>query len=714
VFSGQSLTALQIDQGVMDALVENKHLVRADGGLVLMTARSASVLMGSVVRNSGTVQAQTIANKGGRIMLMGDMTSGTTEVNGSLDASAPNGGDGGFIETSAGKVKIADEVRITTLAAQGKTGNWLIDPVDFTVASSGGDMSNTTLQNSLVNTSVELQSAAGATSGSGDININADVSWSGVRTLTLTASNNVNVNANLSGTGLWGSGLIINPNTTHTAGGVTQTASGTGVFNLQMGKSITLTGSDPFLFIEGLSYTVINSLGSSTSSGDGTLQGMRGNLSGFYALGSDIDASATSGWNSGAGFSEITQGSSEFTGLIHGLGHSINNLSITSARTDAIGLIPFLSETGRINNLGLSGGSVGASTNAINIGSLVGTNYGVISKSYSTANVNSGSATSSIGGLVGGNSGARGNGLIVDSYATGNVTSGSSTHAAGGLSGDNSGTIQNSFASGNVTVGANSGANGGAYYGVGGLVGYTQGPITESYATGHVSTNGRADDFGGLIGYAKNATVTKSYATGSVTTVGGRDIGGFIGNSLGSTITNSYATGSVTAPNATLVGGFIGSNWSGSSVSKSFASGAVTVVGGIAKGFSGNGGTSTNNYWNTTTSGITSAGFTGETGITSAQMQAMSTFTGASWDTNIWQIIPGQNNTFPVLSVGVSALYPRLVSDSSNYGTAPTFRTKLFNLPIGGSEVTGFTLSGTPTWSSTLSGTTSVGTYSLT
>ena len=53
VFSGQSLTAVQIDEGVMDALVENKHLVKADGGLVVMTARSASVLMGSVVRNSG-------------------------------------------------------------------------------------------------------------------------------------------------------------------------------------------------------------------------------------------------------------------------------------------------------------------------------------------------------------------------------------------------------------------------------------------------------------------------------------------------------------------------------------------------------------------------------------------------------------------------------------------------------------------------------------
>jgi hypothetical protein len=244
VFSGQSLTALQIDQGVMDALVENKHMVKADGGLVVMTARSASVLMGSVVRNTGTVQAQSIANKGGRIMLLGDMTSGTTEVSGTLDASAPNGGDGGFIETSAGKVKIANEVRITTLADQGKTGQWLVDPVvNFTVASSGGDMTPAALQSSLATTDVELRSAAGATSGLGDININSDVSWTASTKLTLTASNNVNVNANLYATGN-AAGLIIKPNTTHTAGGITQTASGTGKFNLDIGKEIVVTGKE--------------------------------------------------------------------------------------------------------------------------------------------------------------------------------------------------------------------------------------------------------------------------------------------------------------------------------------------------------------------------------------------------------------------------------------------------------------------------------------
>ena len=66
VFSGTSLTTVEVEQGIINALVENKHMLMADGGLVLMTARSANALLGSLVKNSGTVQAQTIANRIGR------------------------------------------------------------------------------------------------------------------------------------------------------------------------------------------------------------------------------------------------------------------------------------------------------------------------------------------------------------------------------------------------------------------------------------------------------------------------------------------------------------------------------------------------------------------------------------------------------------------------------------------------------------------------
>ena len=57
------------------------------------------------------------------------------------------------------------------------------------------------------------------------------------------------------------------------------------------------------------------------------LQNMKNNLAGTYALGRDIDAGITSGWNSGAGFVPIGGGTS-FTGNLDGQGHTISGLFI--------------------------------------------------------------------------------------------------------------------------------------------------------------------------------------------------------------------------------------------------------------------------------------------------------------------------------------------------------------------------------------------------
>ena len=70
-----------------------------------------------MVNNTGVIQAQTIENRNGTILLLGDMQTGTVNVGGTLDASAPDGGNGGFIETSAAHVNVADGVRVTTAAA---------------------------------------------------------------------------------------------------------------------------------------------------------------------------------------------------------------------------------------------------------------------------------------------------------------------------------------------------------------------------------------------------------------------------------------------------------------------------------------------------------------------------------------------------------------------------------------------------------------------
>lgn len=201
--AGDKLLNVVIDQGMLNALVENGGLIQADGGRVLMTTQSAGSLLANAVNNTGVVQAQTIQNIDGTIKLLGGMETGTVNVTGVLDASAPNGGDGGFIETSAAHVKISDTAKITTAAPTGVTGNWLIDPQDFTISGTG-DISGATLSAQLVNSSITIVSEQGALAGNGDIFVNDPITWTPVpvpTTLTLNALRDVNINQAVTSTG---------------------------------------------------------------------------------------------------------------------------------------------------------------------------------------------------------------------------------------------------------------------------------------------------------------------------------------------------------------------------------------------------------------------------------------------------------------------------------------------------------------------------------
>ena len=203
---GDGLLNVAVDKGAVNALVQNGGLLRADGGRVLMTAQGAGQLLRTAVNNSGVIEARTLENRNGVIKLLGDMESGTMKVAGVLDASAPHGGDGGFIETSAGTVTIADGVRVTTAAPGGQTGTWLIDPQDFTIAATGGNISGATLSAQLVTNSVVISTLAGpgaALPGNGDIHVNDAVAWTAsgtATTLTLNATRDVNINAAITAT----------------------------------------------------------------------------------------------------------------------------------------------------------------------------------------------------------------------------------------------------------------------------------------------------------------------------------------------------------------------------------------------------------------------------------------------------------------------------------------------------------------------------------
>ena len=190
---------LEVHEGTIDGLIEQGGAVRADGGLIYLSAKSLSELTSSVINHTGITEAKTLSTgENGQIMLMGDMDYGITKVSGHINATAPDGGNGGFIETSAARVKVTDDARVTTVSTHGESGLWLIDPEDYIVGA-GGTMSGATLSNDLNYTDISISTPSGPGDG-GNIYINDVVSWSNNK-LTLNAHKNIIINSNLVATG---------------------------------------------------------------------------------------------------------------------------------------------------------------------------------------------------------------------------------------------------------------------------------------------------------------------------------------------------------------------------------------------------------------------------------------------------------------------------------------------------------------------------------
>ncbi|MCX5847207.1 MAG: filamentous hemagglutinin N-terminal domain-containing protein [Deltaproteobacteria bacterium] len=606
--------------GIYGGLIQQKGVVSANSAVVGENGRIFFKAKKDVTLDKGSV---TSAQGAGTIKILGGMDSGTVTVNGTLDASAPNGGDGGFIETSAAKVSIGDKAAITTLAPYGKTGTWLIDPTDFTIAASGGDMTGITLSTNLGSTDVTILSSSGATDGSGDINVNDTVSWTSSHNLTLSAYRNIQVNAALSHSGGNAASLTLTPNTG--AGGGSVITGANGSVNLAATDSLTIAGN---------AYTLI---------GDATaLQNMSSGLTGYYALRQNVDASATSTWNDNGsggyyGFAPVGYDPDwKFTGVFDGLGHTVSGLYINRPLTDYVGLFGFTGNSSTIRNVGL----VNVNINGYgSVGGLVGYNNGSIDNSYSTGTVTG--STDFVGGLVGFNRTT--GGIISNSYSTGTVTG--NNNYIGGLVGRNyEGSIINAYSTAEVT-GIYNGT--GSVSGIGGLVGETfDGSIDNSYSTGTV-TGTSSDDVGGLVGHQYSSStnnplssISNSYSTGAVS--GARHVGGLVGYEYYGSISNSYSTGAVTGITSN-VGGLVGTNQGiiGSSYSTGAVTGTSTYVGGLV-GY--NWGSITASYWDKETSGQATIGVgggttTGVTGLTTAQMMTQATFTGGQvpWDfTNTW------------------------------------------------------------------------------
>jgi hypothetical protein len=189
---------------------------------------------------------------------------------------------------------------------------------------------------------------------------------------------------------------------------------------------------------------------------------------------------------------------------------------------------------------------------------------------------------------------------------------------------------------------------------VGGLVGYNEGgSVSNSYSTGTVSsTSGCA---GGLVGVSRsNGSVSTSYSTSTV--IGVSSVGGLVGEDDDtSTLNNCYSTGSVSA-SSDAIGGLVG--YCEGIVYHCYSTGSVTggtSVGGLVGNIDDTG-TANNSFWDMQTSGIrTSACGIGEL---TAEMRAISTFSGADWD--IVAVQSGQTDPAHTWNIVNNAAYPFL------------------------------------------------------
>ncbi|OTG66601.1 YDG domain-containing protein [Acinetobacter silvestris] len=555
-----SLTQYQVDLGVLQGLVDNGGAIIAENGAVYLTAKAKGSLSKAVINHSGIIEAnRSTQNAKGEIILLGDMQNGETNVSGTLKAEGKNGQNGGFIETSAAKVNIDKDIKISTLSEGGKTGNWLIDPHNVVISNATdtgtGFVANqddtvinaTTLINALATTGVTVYTGGTAVgTQDGNITVDADLAWSSNSTLTLQADKDIILNKKITATS---GGLTLNAANNISA----KDAINVGTFTLNKGNWLQNAPVLPSFYAKdfrlngGSFIRAIGGDGSSATPWKLTdiygVQGMGTQLNGNFALANHIDASGTVNWNGGAGFNPIGDGgysspTTSFSGTLDGLNYIISKIFIYKPNSDYIGLIGS-GTSAQILNVGITEADItGASFTGVLAGYLNGNSK--IQNSYTTGSVKSGS--SYIGGVVGALEFSNGNTsaliTLTNTFSNAKIDGGNTANYVGGLVGVlNSNTvIDNTYFSGRISNVSNY---------IGGIAGAVYNSnnfsikINNSYVTGGVNgTSGVGSIIGGGGGVEISNSFWNNETVGQTQAVGNNS--GTLSNVIGLTTTQMF------------------------------------------------------------------------------------------------------------------------------------------------------------------------------
>src|SRR5262245_56409042 len=123
---GDGLIKVAVTESALNASVLNRGTIEADGGNVLLTARSANALLDTVINTDGIIRANTISNRNGTIVLDGG-DKGIVSVSGTVEAKGIDAGTtGGTIKVLGENVGVALPGTTATVNASGDAGGGTI------------------------------------------------------------------------------------------------------------------------------------------------------------------------------------------------------------------------------------------------------------------------------------------------------------------------------------------------------------------------------------------------------------------------------------------------------------------------------------------------------------------------------------------------------------------------------------------------------------
>ena len=408
-------TVTDKDGNVLEDRVSNSGLIQADGGQVRMTAKDAGDVIRHVVNMEGTIQANTVVEKDGRVFLMGG-DSGIVNVSGTISAKGDDAGEkGGTVHVLGEKVGLFDNAKVDVSGDAGG-GEALI----------GGDYqgANENIQNSTANfidEGASIYADALTTGDGGKIIVWADDTTRVYGTLSASAvtddggfietsgKNYLDINVVPDVSSVYGIGgeWLIDPNNIEIIAGSGNT---------------NINASSPFASTDDTAQLGVNLIITALGSGDVTIT--TASL-GNNGQSGDITLSTALDYN-GTGTNTLTLTASNDIIINNTISDSVGGGDVLNLVFDASGVIDINA------NIDTSGGTLTATANAgaIELGTTVTISTGTLNANSITVTANTIdlNSTTSVGTLS-----VSGNGTILQ--GTGNITVTSAMTWTGGTIG---------------------------------------------------------------------------------------------------------------------------------------------------------------------------------------------------------------------------------------------------------------------------------------